>query len=579
MAGKRGSRKMARALAAVAESTLPGMVPCASENGAAGLDTKRRGGTVMDSLSFLKAARGRRRTSILAAALAVFIVVWAAAGLLTGGGFAISSTGALQGAEVVASALSQLFAALVLGLFLARESGWRMHWVAAGLVALGLAHMIFGYVEPLIQGAAPGLNESLYEGLISQVLACALFAVGMYPGTPHRYLARAALIVPLALIAGYIFIFEVLDNEALMPALAGVEKPEQALALGSSLLWLTPWHWLLSAFPLALAAVAVAGAFRETRRGLLPGWLLFTVVLLAGSILHEYVWPSTFAGKVVTTADALHLTLAVVAAVGGILELKRASDERESLLLDERERTRRLSELAALRADFSAMVAHELGSPTAAIRNLSAMLGVDGLNEEAKTYALGAIRRETDALEALVSDVRAAATVERDDFRVSERHVMLGELLSEAGAFARALPGGHSVRVVSGMDREVVADPERIGQVLRNLLSNAAKYSPEGTVIELRAKPLEDSVRVEVADHGSGIHPDDLRRVFEKFGRGRDGDGKKVAGVGLGLYLSRRIVQAHGSELDVSSALGEGSVFGFDLEVRPSAKELPKRSG
>ncbi len=74
-------------------------------------------------------------------------------------------------------------------------------------------------------------------------------------------------------------------------------------------------------------------------------------------------------------------------------------------------------------------------------------------------------------------------------------------------------------------------------------------------------------MRIEVADEGYGIHPDDMRRIFEKFGKGRDPAGKKVPGVGLGLYLSRRIVQAHGSELSVESIPGEGSVFAFELDV------------
>jgi signal transduction histidine kinase len=119
-----------------------------------------------------------------------------------------------------------------------------------------------------------------------------------------------------------------------------------------------------------------------------------------------------------------------------------------------------------------------------------------------------------------------------------------------------------------GTHQKVVADRERIGQVLRNLLSNAAKYSPEGVPIELRAKrEQEDCVRIEVADHGPGIHPDDRARIFEKFGRGRDREGKKIPGVGLGLYLSRGIVRAHGSDITVDSAPGEGAVFGFELKV------------
>ena len=98
----------------------------------------------------------------------------------------------------------------------------------------------------------------------------------------------------------------------------------------------------------------------------------------------------------------------------------------------------------------------------------------------------------------------------------------------------------------------VVADPERVGQVLRNLLSNAAKYSPDGAPVELRATCVPGPsgkpgrVRIEVADGGHGVRPDEVGRIFEKFGRGRDEEGRKIPGVGLGLYLSRRIVRAHG---------------------------------
>jgi signal transduction histidine kinase len=145
-------------------------------------------------------------------------------------------------------------------------------------------------------------------------------------------------------------------------------------------------------------------------------------------------------------------------------------------------------------------------------------------------------------------------------------------LVTDAKAYADSLPGDHPLEVVLSGALEarerVWADPKRVGQVLRNLLSNAAKYSPDGTSIELRATTNGSGhVRIEVADHGPGIHPEEVARIFEKFGRGSSREGKKVAGAGLGLYLSRRIVQAHGGELTLDTQLGEGSVFGFDLEV------------
>jgi signal transduction histidine kinase len=509
---------------------------------------------------------------LFAAALAALVVAWAALNLLSGGeGFAVLVSDKVVGGEEAASALARLFAALVLGLFLADAVGWRARWVAVGLVVLGLGHLVFGYLEPLIQADPPELNESLYEGFVTQTLACALFAVGLFPGRPSRLLVWIVTAIPVGLVFGYVVLFEFLDAEEWMPALSRVANPEKTPALGSPLTWLTPWHWALSALPLGLAAVAVVGAFWQGRRGLLRGWLLFAVVLLAGSVLHDYVWPSAYGGGLLTTADALSLIFAVVVAIGGISELRRVASERARLLATERERAQRLNELNALRSDFSAMVAHELETPIAAVRKLNEMLCAQGEDSGVRDYATAATERELDALANLVSDVRAVAAVEREGFGVEARRIALEELLTDAEAYARTLPAEHPVRQVREDDtrvgESVLADPERIGQVLRNLLSNAAKYSPEGTPIELRVIGKKGRVRLEVADRGPGIHPNDVTRIFEKFGRGRDSEGRKTPGVGLGLYLSRRIVRGHGSDLTVAARPGGGSVFGFELVV------------
>jgi signal transduction histidine kinase len=505
---------------------------------------------------------------LVAAVLAALVVVWAAANLLSGGeGFAVPVSEKVMGGEEAASALARLFAALVLGLFLADAVGWRARWVAGGLVVLGLGHLVFGYLEPLIQEDPPELNESLYEAFVTQTLACALFAVGLFPGKPPRLLVWAAMVIPVVLISSYVVIFEFLHGEEWMPLLTRFANPERTAILDSPMGWLTLWHWVLSMLPLGLATAAVVWAFWQGRRGLLRGWLLFAVVLLAGSILHDYLWPSAYGGGLLTTADALNLAFAVVVAVGGISELRRVASERARLLATERGRARRLNELNALRADFSAMVAHELETPIAAVRKLNEMLCAEGEDPGVRAYATSATEGELDALTNLVSDVRAVAAVEREDFEVETRPLPLKKLLIDAEAYARTLPDEHPVRQIREGDLRagalVLADPERIGQVLRNLLSNAAKYSPEGTAIELRVIGKKGRVRLEVADRGPGIHPDDVRRIFEKFGRGREGH--KMPGVGLGLYLSRRIVRGHGSELMVEARPGGGSVFGFEL--------------
>jgi len=513
-------------------------------------------------------------TSLLVAAvLATLVAAWAATNLVLGGeGFAVRVSDKVVGGEEAASALARLFAALVLGLFLADAVGWRARWVAGGLVVLGLGHFVFGYLEPLIQEDPPELNESLYESFVTQTLACALFMVGLFPGRPSRLVVWAATAIPVALVAGYVVLFEFMHAEEWMPLLSRVANPERTATLDSTLIWLTPWHWALSALPLGLASAAVVGAFWQSRHGLLRSWVLIAVVLLSGSVLHDYLWPSAYGGGLLTTADALSLIFAVVVAVGGVSELRRVSSERARLLATERERVRRLDELNALRSDFSAMIAHELDTPIASVRKLNEMLSAQGEDHGVRDYATTATERELDALTNLVRDVRTVAAVEREDFEIEAHPLPLKELLDAAEMYASTLPGHHPVEVMVrgdlGVGERVLADPERIGQVLRNLLSNAAKYSPAGTPIELRVIGKEEQVRLEVADHGQGIHPDDATRIFEKFGRGRDREGhRERPGVGLGLYLSRRIIRGHGSELTVQTRPGEGSVFGFELGV------------
>jgi PAS domain S-box-containing protein len=256
--------------------------------------------------------------------------------------------------------------------------------------------------------------------------------------------------------------------------------------------------------------------------------------------------------------------------VNGIVINSRDITERKRAEEETKEANRRLEDLAVLKADFTAMVAHELDTPLAVIRGYADMLATGELDPAGRERALAKIQTETDVMAALIADARHAAAIEREDFAVKPRRVPIGALIKDAVAFAETLCENNPLVIKNDVDgQEVWADLYRIGQVLRNLLSNAAKYSPDGAPIELRMMPGDTPghVRIEVADQGVGVHPDDVNRIFEKFGRGRDRSGRKVAGVGLGLYLSRRILQAHGGDLTLAPAPGGGSVFGFELEA------------
>jgi PAS domain S-box-containing protein len=258
-----------------------------------------------------------------------------------------------------------------------------------------------------------------------------------------------------------------------------------------------------------------------------------------------------------------------IAQVQDTTDQRQLEMERAIMLASEREYARQLRLLTEMRTDLMAMVAHELRTPIAAARIMVSMLATKELPlaEEAKTFA--AIFGQIDQLDRLVSDFANAAAAERDNFSVQLHAVPLRVLMGGAAAYAETGLTEHAFMMDPVPAVNVWCDPERIGQVLQNLLGNAAKHTPPGTTVTLRAERDGDWVTIEVADTGPGIPPEDLPLIFEKFGRGRQTTDREMPGTGLGLYLSRGIVEAHGSALTLESAPGRGAVFGLALRIAP----------
>jgi signal transduction histidine kinase len=120
-----------------------------------------------------------------------------------------------------------------------------------------------------------------------------------------------------------------------------------------------------------------------------------------------------------------------------------------------------------------------------------------------------------------------------------------------------------------GEPLQVWADPDRLAEVLTNLLDNAVKYSPAGSRITVQAQRTDGQVMIVVSDEGIGIPPDELDKIFDKFHRVDRKDAKESYGHGLGLYITRKLVEAQGGQIGVESLPGQGSRFSFTL---PSAR-------
>jgi signal transduction histidine kinase len=474
----------------------------------------------------------------------------------------------LQAGVAAASGFARLFGALVLFLVPLAGTATRLRWIAAGISVLGLGGLLFGFLYPLLDKPF-SVDAAIYVSTWVGSLAALLFIVGLLPRQPPPATGRVLAAIAVFALASIAVVF-LLRNQ-LPVLLEGGSLEDAATRDLTYLSGLSRWYWRLAIVQLALSGLALFAAVQRHGEVLFGGWLVLAMTLFAGSQLHNLFWPSVYS-PILTTSSVLRLAFAAVIAVAGVVGLHqiatergRLAAERASLLETAQEYGRRLTELAVLRADFTAMVAHELGTPIAAIRRCAEALGSHRLDDGGRQRALATIEAETELLASLVADVQAIASVERDDFDVRLRPVPVDALVADALAFARTLPGNHSISATRCLDR-VRADPDRLGQVLRNLLTNAAKYSPDGAPIEVRIVPAGRRVRFEVVDRGIGIHPADFARIFEKFGRGRDRLGRQQHGVGLGLYVCQRIVKAHGGEVTARSSLGTGSTFAFELE-------------
>jgi signal transduction histidine kinase len=315
------------------------------------------------------------------------------------------------------------------------------------------------------------------------------------------------------------------------------------------------WHWISSSISLVFLILAAALVTRRIAVPLFRNCLLVGFILMTGAALHRAVWPAG-TGYAVTASNLLIMAGLLVITAGGFIGLRRFATERAHHLAAVRTRANELG----------IVVAHELGSPIAAIRGLVDILGLPDIDPADRNRALASIRGETAVLSVLAEDIQTLGAVEHQLLPVAPISVNIGLLIGDAVGFARILPGDHPISWPQTLTGRVFADPERIAQVFRNLLTNAAKYSPPGTPIEIRASRHHHRLCVAIVDRGPGVAPADTDRIFEKFDRGhRLLPG--IPGTGIGLYVARALVRAHGSDITVEPTPGGGATFAFELEV------------
>jgi protein-histidine pros-kinase len=242
---------------------------------------------------------------------------------------------------------------------------------------------------------------------------------------------------------------------------------------------------------------------------------------------------------------------------------------------------RRIQQANRLKSEFLANMSHELRTPLNAIIGFSELMhdGKAGaINADQKEY-LGDILVSSRHLLQLINDVLDLSKVEAGKIDLRPEPVNIRRLTSEVRDILRSFAAAKRIAVdleVSPDLGEIVADAAKLKQILYNYLSNALKFTPEGGTVVLRALPRgSERFRIEVRDSGIGIRPEDLGRLFVEFQQLDAGAAKKYPGTGLGLALTKRIVEAQGGQVGVESPPGGGSTF-FAVLPRIIAAAVPE---
>ena len=221
-------------------------------------------------------------------------------------------------------------------------------------------------------------------------------------------------------------------------------------------------------------------------------------------------------------------------------------------------------EVANIKSSFAASVSHELRSPITQIRlkGESLLFGLAETEEELDEH-YEAIVRESERLSWLVDNVLDYASIERDSKQYMLRHLDINDTVQRVIDSLQVTLTMRDVQISISLAEPLLLrhDPDAVSQCVINLLSNASKYSDDNKRIDVTIRRLPNSVDVVITDHGIGIDPEEINRIFEPFYRSREEAARRRKGTGIGLSITKHIMEAHGGMVLVQSRREIGSSF------------------
>ncbi|MBR1659035.1 MAG: HAMP domain-containing histidine kinase [Oscillospiraceae bacterium] len=338
-------------------------------------------------------------------------------------------------------------------------------------------------------------------------------------------------------------------------------------------------RWLLTCLlPASIVVAAASGVFclylRLTTGTLELNAVIFACAAAAAVILSLWLLCGVFIRSVTRSVSLLQYQARRIAEGSyGIVTEKFRDDELGDLTDSINEMSAELARSTAVQSEFISSVSHELRTPLTAIMGWAEAMGYDEAIQGESRRGLSIIAKEAGRLTKMVSELLEFTRIQDGRFTLSVESMDLAAEVEDAVFTYRNLSEQEGVELRYSCDEESIpmieGDPERLKQVLLNVLDNAVKYGGEGKSIEVSLTAEEPEVVIRVRDHGPGIPPDELPHVKERFYKGSS----KQRGSGIGLAVCEEIVARHGGGLRIENAEGGGVLVTVRLPVRQSIEK------
>jgi PAS domain S-box-containing protein len=284
-------------------------------------------------------------------------------------------------------------------------------------------------------------------------------------------------------------------------------------------------------------------------------------------------WPLTETSTLYVEGDLIHAAGDVLSVEIAYVPLFDVHGQFTNIIASVHDITR-FRQAEEAKKTFVSVISHELKTPVAVIKGYAGTLRRDDAkwNQATISQGLQIIEEEADHLSSLIEDLLDTTRLQTEGLSLTFSRVSLDEIIRDVVAKFQHQAASHTILVKFPPDfSQIQGDQQRLKQVMSNLLSNAIKYSPGGGTIEITGEGLSDHVRISIKDEGIGIPDNQHEHIFERFYRINNELSRETQGAGLGLFIVRSIIEAHGGKITIQNNSPVGTIFSFTLPLSSEA--------